>query len=389
MKYIFLCNDLTVTVQTSERSIFRTVDEVLARGIEALRAMLPDRWEVEQLERPLSGDTGHDGVIAVREPGGSVSEVAVDIKLTATPRSAQDLVARLVLAQRTGTAQTVLVIAPWLSTRTRALLDQHGVAYLDLTGNTSLRLDSPAVVISTTGAQKDPAPVPRRGSATVRGDAAGRVVRFLVDTAPPHTTTAIAVGADVSLPHASRLLTALDREALVQRGRRGVVIDVDWQALLRRRAESYSVLRSNTSQGYVSPTGARQTVARLREKDPPPYLAVTGSFAAVQRAPVAAPGQLAVYVDDLQQTAGALGLLPADHGADVVLMLARDTALLERSEKVEGLWVVAPSQLALDCLTGNGRMPAEGEALLTWMAEHEARWRTPSAEGPASRGDDR
>lgn len=378
-----------MTVQTSERSASRTVDEVLARGIVALRAMLPSRWEVEQVGGPHSGDAGHDAVIAVREPGGSAGDVAVDVRLAATPRGAQDLVARLALAQQTGTAETVLVIAPWLSARTRDLLARHDVSYLDLTGNISLRLDSPAVVISTTGAQRDPAPVTRRGDATVRGDAAGRVARFLVDAAPPYTTTSIALGADVSLPHASRVLTALDREALVERGRRGVVLDVDWQALLRRRAESYSVFRTNIARGYVSPTGARQAVARLRDEAAPPYLAVTGSFAAVQRAPVAAPGQLAVYVDDPQQTAGALGLLPTDHGADVVLLLPRDPALLKRVEEVEGLRVVAPSQLVLDSLTGNGRMPAEGEALLTWMADNEGRWRAPPIEGPAPRGDDR
>jgi len=33
-------------------------------------------------------------------------------------------------------------------------------------------------------------------------------------------------------------------------------------------------------------------------------------------------------------------------------------------------------QAALDCLTGNARMPAEGGALLTWMGKNEARWRT-------------
>ena len=29
---------------------------------------------------------------------------------------------------------------------------------------------------------------------------------------------------------------------------------------------------------------------------------------------------------------------------------------------------VAPSQAVVDCLTGTGRMPAEGEAVLEWMA---------------------
>jgi hypothetical protein len=31
----------------------------------------------------------------------------------------------------------------------------------------------------------------------------------------------------------------------------------------------------------------------------------------------------------------------------------------------------AASQVAVDCLTGNGRMPAEGEAIVRWMADNE------------------
>jgi hypothetical protein len=38
----------------------------------------------------------------------------------------------------------------------------------------------------------------------------------------------------------------------------------------------------------------------------------------------------------------------------------------------------APSQVAIDCLSGSGRMPSEGEALLEWMRRHEGRWRCQS-----------
>lgn len=366
--------------QPAVRTVSRADSELLDRGVENLRTMLPRAWKVRRVGRPLHDDAGYDAVVSVTEPSGSTSEVAVMVEPAVTPRDAQQLVARLAVIRQAGMTETLLVLAPWLSARARDVLDHHGVSYLDLTGNAFLRLDSPAVLISTTGAQKDPTPAPRRDGVTVRGDAAGRVVRFLVDVAPPHTTTSLAAGAGVSSPHASRVLTALDREALVQRGRRGVVVDVDWQGLLRRRAESYSVFTTNVAQGYVSPTGARRAMEDLRGKTPPPHLAVTGSFAAVQRAPVAAPGQLVIYVEDPEQTAGAMGLLPTDQGADVVLLRPRDQAVLVRSETVEGLRVVAPSQLVLDSLSGNGRMPAEGEALLTWMADHLERWRSPSTD---------
>jgi hypothetical protein len=50
----------------------------------------------------------------------------------------------------------------------------------------------------------------------------------------------------------------------------------------------------------------------------------------------------------------------------------------ERGSSEKGLRFAAPSQVAVDCLTGNGRMPAEGEALLEWMLANESEWRAES-----------
>jgi len=158
-------------------------------------------------------------------------------------------------------------------------------------------------------------------------------------------------------------------------------VDVDVPNLLRRRAETYTLFGTNKSQGYLSGTGARDAVRRMRDGAPFPYRAVTGSFAAVQRAPIAAPSQLTVYVDDFDTAAEAMNLMPTDQGADVVLLRPYDFVVVDRFELIDGLQVVAPSQLVLDCLSGNGRMPAEGQALLTWMTDHEAEWRRSTIEG--------
>jgi len=39
---------------------------------------------------------------------------------------------------------------------------------------------------------------------------------------------------------------------------------------------------------------------------------------------------------------------------------------------------VSVAQLAADCLSGMGRMPAEGEAVVKWMTTDENRWRASS-----------
>jgi hypothetical protein len=105
---------------------------------------------------------------------------------------------------------------------------------------------------------------------------------------------------------------------------------------------------------------------------------VTGSFAAVRLAPVAAPALLLAYVDDTEPAADVLGFLPTDSGANVALLNRFDSVVFERTTDADGVSYVAPSQIAVDCMTGNGRMPAEGEAVLQWMLEEEERWRRPS-----------
>jgi hypothetical protein len=101
---------------------------------------------------------------------------------------------------------------------------------------------------------------------------------------------------------------------------------------------------------------------------------MTGSFAAVRRSPVAAPALLAVYTDEPQKLARTMDLLPSDQGSNVVLQ-PYDSVVWQRTTTDNGVTYVADSQVAADCLTGTGRMPAEGQALLEWMLAHESRWR--------------
>lgn len=364
-----------------------TNGDILLRGLEVLRKLLPSAWEIaEPSEQPqLEPGTRTDAVVTIKEPQGSYATLVVEAHKALAPRDVDSIVGgRLALVRRLSPYATVLVVAPWLSPRTRELLAARELAYLDLTGNALLSLERPALYVRTDGATRDPDPV-RRGQILLRGAGAGRVVRLLVDVRPPYTATAIAGAAGVGIPYVSRLLATLDREALVQRGARGLVVDVDWVNLLRRRAETYDVFRTNQATGFVARAGARDVVEQFR-RSTELYRALTGSFVASQIAPVAAPAQLIAYVRDPTRTAEALGLLPADAGADVILLTPYDYVVLDRLQVVDGLTAVRVSQLTLDCLTGNGRMPAEGEALLEWMSSSESTWRISSIESGPPRG---
>jgi hypothetical protein len=172
-------------------------------------------------------------------------------------------------------------------------------------------------------------------------------------------------------------LESLDRDALIERSRRGQVVSVDIEALLRRWAESYDVFKANNAKTFIAPTGASQVIPRLDNENLGKF-AITGSYAAVRIAPVAAPALLTLYCEDFAQVAQVLSLLPTDEGANVAFLSPFDPVIWERAPVVQRLRYVAVSQVAVDCLTGNGRMPAEGEAVLKWMTANESAWRFPS-----------
>jgi len=196
----------------------------------------------------------------------------------------------------------------------------------------------------------------------------------LIDVRPPYGGRDLAAAADLTPGYVSRLLDTLDDEALVGRSAKRAVESVDILGLLRRWAESYDIFRTNATTLWLAPSGANSTIKRLADAG---QTAVTGSFAAVRLAPVAGPALLTVYCDDPGALADTLELIPADQGANVAILRPFDPVVWERTSTLDGVTFAAPSQVAIDCLTGNGRMPSEGEALVEWMISNENRWRLP------------
>ncbi|MEH1017907.1 hypothetical protein V6U90_33230, partial [Micromonospora sp. CPCC 206060] len=345
-------------------------------GRNYLVKLLPEHFEL--IDAPIGGeetlpDAG-DALWELKEQYSGYTLVLVEAKTSFTPRDVEKIHARLSGAVRRAMRDPViLVVAPWLSPRSRAMLEERGYSYLDLTGNVYLRVQRPAVFVRLPGAQRDPHPS-HRGPARLYGPKARRLARLLVDVMPPLRLTDLARVGGLNRGYVSSLLQALDEQAVIERDRKGTVVDVDWPGLLTLAAARYDLLKTNTTSLSVAPAGAADLFHRLTDDGAPPVV-VTGSFAASAVAPIAAPAQLVLYTDSPSEVSQFGRLLPTDRGADVVLLRPEDEAQLARARQVGGRRHVGLSQLALDCLGGNGRLPEEGEALIDWMREHESRWR--------------
>lgn len=348
-----------------------------------LRERLPENWRVD-LDAPEepSGRPRTDGRIVIQAPGIN-GWMLVEARRSLSPREAENLLPRLAQLLRSVSGNApLLIVAPWLSRRTQDLLAEQGVSYLDQTGNALIKLPNPAVYIEARGSSQNPDPK-ARGTIRLRGGKAGRLIRTLVDVKPPYTLKDLVEVTNLAAGYVSRTLDALNEEALIRRAPRGPVESVDVPALLRRWASSYDVFRSNQSTMFIAAEGLDSLLRTLRtEIEKGSQIVVTGSVAAARLAPIASPALLLAYTPEPELLASRLGLLPADEGANVGLLWPYDPVALSRTSWAVGLQLAAPSQVAVDCLTGNGRMPSEGEAVLSWMEGNEREWRAESLELP-------
>jgi hypothetical protein len=355
-------------------------NDIVEQVISWLRGRFPSNWEVARSNR--SDLRGLDAAIDVKSTNGMSATLLVEARSTFTPRDVDKLLEGMTRAYRAMLPYVVIVaVADWISPQAQERLRAEGLGYVDLTGNAWLSVDNPTVFISAQGANRNPNPL-QPGKVRIQGPKAGRLIRWLLDVRSPYGVREFAGAADLSQSYVSRVFEALDEEALVERTKRGAIESVDVPNLLRRWTDTYSVLKANRASTFIDRQGVGSLVQRLDTSGAP--VAVTGSFAAVRRSPVAAPALLMLYTDQPQAVVRSLDLLPADQGANVVLLQPYDPVVWQRTDVVDGVTYVADSQATADCLTGNGRMPAEGQALLEWMLANESVWRLPSLDAATS-----
>ena len=352
----------------SETETFRSI-------ITQLDSVLPTGWEAE-LERRRSRN-GPDAIFKVRSPDGENLVVAVEFRTSVQPRQVPDILAQL---KSYSEASAYMVATPFLAPRTRQVLAEAGAGYADATGNLRLATARPALLLLLEGADRNPAPEADEPLRSLKGSTAGRVVRAVCDFRPPYGVRELAERSGTAVASVWRVLSVLEREALVSRGpardkrRGGPIVSADWANLIQRWTQDYGLTRSNKTELVLAPRGFDDMLERLRLGDL--RYAVTGSLAATHLAPVAPPRLAAVYVDDLMTASEQFGFRPASAGGNVIFAEPFDDVVFERTWDRDGLIYAAPSQVAADLITGPGRAPSEAAALLTWMAENESAWRS-------------
>jgi hypothetical protein len=367
----------------SERELLGSLETMLA-------GRLPDGWSVAIDREPMGPTPGEwrpDAFLAVEAPNKARARLAVKARATLYPRDTHALSIELGSLWRRPSVPTgrvaspsgvdgALVLSRFLTPRTRTTLESLGLSYADATGNLRIATRVPPIFIELRGADSNPW-AEDRPLRSLRGPASARVVRALLDFEPPYALRLLAETAELSLGSASRVVSFLVSEALVERTGRGPIQSVDWKGLIRRWTQDYSLLEANRSRFFLEPRGPRALETRLRELDLP--YAVTGSLAAARRAEVAPAALAAVYVPNIEKAASRLALRDAPSGGNAVLLEPLADLAFERTWDQDGITFAALPQVAADLLTSPGRGPAEAEALIEWMDGDQDAWRRPGS----------
>lgn len=335
------------------------------QALEGVRRRLPPGWTAEE----QAGE--RTPMFRLRGPDKRSVELPVIARKGLVPRDVAALVA--------GAEQPLIVVSSYLGARTRELLSQAGASYADATGNVRVVVSRPAIFLEGLGAERDPERT-SRPLQSLRGAAAGRVVRGLVELAPPFGVRELAAAAATPLGTVSRVVSFLEREALLTRDQRKRIVAVDWPALLARWGKDYELTRSNELLTFLEPRGLSALwpkLERLRRH------AATGSTAGPG---IAATRIAMIYVDEPEDAARTLGLVPAEAGANVWLLRPYDEVVFTRTRRraisagdaSSGVVTVAAAQAVVDLMSSPGRGPQEAEALIEKMKENEDAWRTRS-----------
>lgn len=348
-------------------AIRETTRAGLNTAVTRLGEDLPQGWTVDIAVRDQDGGTV---VISSRREDGPLS---LWVRRELTPRE--------VPALPSPDGPTVIA-ARWLSPRTRHLLRDRGIGWIDQTGNVEVNLSTPGLVVRTAGAARDPQPKPAVAP-SLRGPRAWALLRTIAEVAPPYGVSDLSQALSIDSGYVSRLLKVLEGELLIDRAPRGPVTGVDWEGVLRQIASTYSVFDSNETSTWVAAAGPEQLLADLAGRSAGSW-ALSGSFASADIVSVAAPTTALIYTTDAERLAKVGHLLPATSGANVVLAVPYDEIVFQRTRRNANVPTVSMAQLAVDGLTGNGRMPEEAEALVAWMRRNVTRWQAPSLAQTAS-----
>jgi len=310
------------------------------------------RWTSTPQAQAPSGVWRPDMMAKVKTASGEFP-LLFEVKGSGEPRA----IAQLAVYAKEAKGYVVLV-APLVSERGRALCIELGLGFVDMAGNAYLKFDG--VLVDRAGRK---GPAKERGNIDVFARKASRVVMKLLSS-PKRTWTLqeIAAEAKVSVSQAQLVVEALSREAYVDKARGSIGLSRPGE-LLDAWAKTYN-FSSQKATGYYCPLKDQERILAALRKLPEGSYALTLGAAASLVAPAVRSTDVYIYAPEgLEAIVKALDLKPVEFGGNVYLVEPNDGGILFDTQRKEGLTLVSSLQLYLDLFNYPARGREQAEAI--------------------------
>ena len=269
---------MTTEGPLANSQILRECEVVLTRS-------LPPDWRLNIIYGDSRNTGVADAVFSLVTPQGETIDYVIEVQRRPTTRRVLDTADQVYGYLENGAFRgSALIIADYLSPRSRQVLKDANVSFVDATGNVRLVNASPGLFIEASGARKNPwtEDVPLR---SLKGRGAGRAIRALVDTRPPFGVRQLGLKTSVPIATLSRVIDLLERDALLDRDEDGGVVAVDWMNTIRRWSRGGSRRCWPDSRRPAWPTPSRPRWPPIRS---PPSLRRTSQLS-TWRIPASSP----------------------------------------------------------------------------------------------------
>jgi len=348
------------------------VEREAGTAIRAFFDRLP-AWQIDHIEHEARPDpTGSrvDYIVEVRI-GDKPIHLIIEVKSNGQPRSVRDAADQLHRYLRNSSVHGVpIVMAPYLSPRSREVCREEHVGYLDFMGNALIAFDSVYIEREVPGR---PEPE-RRVLRSLFKPKSARILRCLFEEPrQPWRTTALVLSAKVSAGLVSIVGARLRELGWAEQTERGLEL-TETSELLDSWVENYEPPRGEEHRCYTSLHGSALT-DRLRTLSEADGRVALASFsAAAWLAPhVRHPGTY-FYADQagFDALTRVLDLSEAPKGANVTILVPEEDGVLTDAKPVaNGLMGTSPLQTYLD-LVHAGDRGAEGATLLRGLLDDRA-----------------
>jgi len=292
-----------------------------------------------------------DFLVKLTTPVGKF-EFIMEVKSSGQPRIVRGAVGTLLMLKRSYPKAYGVVVAPYISAESAAILSTENVGFVDFAGN--CRINFRGIFIERSG-QAPPAAA-RREQRSLFTPKATRVLRVLLENPKKKwRISELAKEAGVSLGQTFNVKKLLLYREFVEVDDDGLVLKTP-EKLLNGWAVAY-VPRKNWSEYFTlkSPAEFEAELAKFCDAKGIPY-ALMGFSAALRYAPMVRSNRAMAYVSgDPDAIARELGLKVVTSGANVVIAIPSDEGVYYGSQEIDGMKIVPPLQAYLDLVGFRGR----------------------------------